>query len=73
MHACILSSVDDANNITHTPDTDVTVGTTVVRPNIVWPVSIWKQVRKIAIDKGIPAGQLVVDAVVEHLQLEKAA
>lgn len=38
----------------------------VIRPGFVWPLDLWNEVRKAAIDKGINPRKLVIDLVAER-------
>lgn len=53
-----------------TRETDTTDGT--VRPNLVFPENLWKEVKKAAIDKGVSQSQFVIDAVEDFLGLKAA-
>ncbi len=41
-------------------------GKTVIHPGFVWPLDLWNEVRKAAIDMGVNPKQLVIDLVASH-------
>jgi hypothetical protein len=75
MHANIHNpNVQDTNNVTYANGAGDTTdaGHAVVRANIAWPSGVWKQIRMIALERGIPPSKVVIDTVVEHLKLKVA-
>ena len=57
----ILAYVIDTNNIPETTDGD----SPTIRPNIEWPVSVWKAVKIAAIQADANPGQFVVEKMAE--------
>lgn len=48
-------------------------GDKIVRPNIELPNWLWKEVQKAAIDRDIPAKQLVAEVMADYLGAKHAA
>lgn len=71
VHWSIIVCVNDTSNIPQSDDIEITDGKT-IRPNIEWPLPIWREVKKAAIDADKNPGKFVVEKMAEALGIKAA-